>query len=114
MVTMIKKSGHRCHCLASAVILLLLTGNLHAAVVEDWPHFLGPHANGTSRETNLIDKWGVGGPEKVWSIIVGTGYSDPSVSWPDLVLHHRIGDQEIVECFDAATGKSKWRYPYPS
>jgi hypothetical protein len=30
------------------------------------------------------------------------------------VLHHRIAGDEIVECFDAASGKAKWRYPYPS
>jgi outer membrane protein assembly factor BamB len=45
---------------------------------------------------------------------VGTGYSAPSVRGDLLVLHHRIDDKEIVESFDAATGKSIWRYDYPS
>src|SRR5438876_9196839 len=116
MVTMVNMFRYLCHCFTNGFIffVLVLTRNLNAAAVEDWPRFLGPHANGTSRETGLIDKWGTGGPPKVWSIAVGTGYSDPSVIWPDLVLHHRLGGEEIVECFDAATGKSKWRYAYPS
>src|SRR5438445_4971256 len=114
MMTMVNMHRHACHCLANGFILLLLAGNLAAAMAEDWARFLGPHGNGTSRETALIDKWGATGPAKIWSVSVGTGYSDPSVSWPDLVLHHRLGDEEIVQCFDAATGKSKWRYPYPS
>jgi len=29
-------------------------------------------------------------------------------------LHHRIGDEEIVECLETATGKPLWRYGYPS
>src|SRR5439155_3013230 len=113
MMTMVNMHRHARHRLANGFLLFLLAGNL-AAAMEDWPRFLGPHANGTSRETGLIDKWGAEGPAKVWSISVGTGYSDPSVLWPDLLLHHRLGDQEIVECFDAETGKSKWRHPYPS
>jgi len=95
--------------------MMVAAGRLYAAtVVEDWPRFLGPHANGTSRETGLIDNWTTSGPPKLWSREVGTGYSDPSVIDSDLVLHHRLGDEEIVECFDATNGKSKWRYAYPS
>src|ERR1044072_7372659 len=85
-----------------------------ASLGEDWPRFLGPHDNGTSRETGLIDSWPKGGPRQVWSQPVGTGYSDPSVEGGELVLHHRLGGEEVVECFDASTGASKWRYAYPS
>ena len=99
---------------------LLVTGifamlSLQAATDEqDWPRFLGPNANGTSSETGLTDKWSSQGPPKLWSKPVGTGYGAPSVIGTDLVLHHRTGDEEIVECFHAATGKSTWRYAYPS
>lgn len=31
-----------------------------------------------------------------------------------LVLHHRIGDDEVVECFAAETGKPLWQFRYPS
>ena len=30
------------------------------------------------------------------------------------MLHHRIGDEEIIESFDASTGKSLWHHSYPS
>jgi outer membrane protein assembly factor BamB len=79
---------------------------------EDWPQFLGPHANGTSSETGLLEKWPTKGPPLLWEKIVGTGYSAPSVRGNQLILHHRIGDEEIVECFEAGTGKSLWRYAY--
>ena len=81
---------------------------------EDWPQFLGPRANGISGETGLLDKWATNGPPLQWEKVIGTGYSAPSVRGDQLVLHHRIDSQEIVECFDAATAKPLWRYGYAS
>lgn len=81
---------------------------------EDWPRFLGPRADGISTESGLLDKWPTNGPPLVWQKSIGTGYSAPSVRGDKLVLHHRIKDEEIVECFETANGKSLWRYPYPS
>ncbi len=84
------------------------------AAGEDWPCFLGPNHDGTSRETGLLDKWPEQGPPLVWTQSVGSGYSAPSVQGALAVLHHRRGDEEIVEGFDAATGKSQWEWRYPS
>lgn len=81
---------------------------------EDWPRFLGPRADNTSRETGLLKKWPTNGPPVVWERKVGTGYSAPSVMGNVLVLHHRVGGDEIVEGMDAATGRSMWRHGYPS
>ncbi len=81
---------------------------------EDWPRFLGPRADNTSIETGLLDKFPTNGPPVLWDIAVGTGYSAPSVRGAMLVLHHRLRDEEIVEAFDTATGKSRWRHAYPS
>jgi len=81
---------------------------------EDWPRFLGPHANGISDETGLLDRWPASGPTVVWEKEIGTGYGAPSVLGQKLVLHHRLEDKEIVECLAADTGKSRWRFGYPS
>ena len=81
---------------------------------EDWPQFLGPRANGTSRETGLLTQWPTNGPPLVWEKRIGTGYSAPSVRGRWLVLHHRVRDEEIVEAFEAATGHPIWRYAYSS
>jgi outer membrane protein assembly factor BamB len=96
--------------------LLLLCRSVPAgeSAGEDWPNFLGPRANGISFETGLLDQWPTNGPPLLWEKKIGTGYSAPSVRGDLLVLHHRLGDEEIVECFDAATGKPDWRYAYPS
>lgn len=81
---------------------------------SDWPWFLGPTHDGISTETNLLDKWPKDGPPQVWDKEVGTGYSAPSVLGNRLVLHHRIENEEIVECMNASTGKTLWKHAYPS
>ena len=96
---------------ALAGALVALPGR---GVADDWPRFLGPHGNGVSDETNLLERWPGGGPPVVWDNAVGAGYSAPSVRGNQLVLHQRLGDQEVVECLEAASGKSLWRYAYPS
>src|SRR6478609_10577468 len=83
----------------------------HAA---DWPEFLGPNRDASSPETGLVDFIPAGGLPVIWQKEVGSGYSAPSIRGGCLVLHHREGNEEIVEAMDAATGKSRWRYAYPT
>ena len=97
-----------------AVALLLFNLSKSAALAEDWPRFLGPRADNTSSETGLLDRWPTNGPPLLWDKAIGTGYSAPSVRGEWLVLHHRVGGEEIVEAYEAATGKPRWRHAYPS
>jgi len=85
-----------------------------ASTLADWPNFLGPNADGRSPETGLLGSWTTNGVPVLWDRQVGAGYSAPSVLGNRLVLHHRINDEEIVECLDPATGKPIWRYAYPT
>jgi outer membrane protein assembly factor BamB len=99
-------------CLTSFVLTGLLSRGLDAGVnpEEDWPCFLGPQANGSSRETGLIEAWPASGPTVLWDKAVGSGYSAPSVRSKRLVLHHRVGDQETVQCFEVDSGRPLWQY----
>lgn len=95
--------------------LLFAAGSLHGAeVLEDWPQFLGPRGNNTSREVGLLDAFPKAGPSVVWQRDIGTGYSAPSVRGELLLLHHRVRDEEVVEALHPVTGKPAWRYAYPS
>jgi outer membrane protein assembly factor BamB len=85
-----------------------------STVAADWPEFLGPNRDGTSPETGLLDRFPADGPPIVWQKDIGTGYSVPSVRDGVLVLHHRVGGDEIVDAMDAATGAAKWTYRCPS
>ena len=97
--------------LRTLAIFLAITFVCSAA---DWPEFLGPNRDGTSPETGLLDRFPAEGLRVVWQKDIGTGYGAPSVRDGALVLHHRVGGEEIVEALDAATGESKWRHAYPS
>ena len=81
---------------------------------EDWPCFLGPRHTGISGETGLLATWPKGGPPKLWDRKVGTGYSAPSVMGNRLVVHHRLEDEEIIECLRADTGEPLWKHSEPS
>jgi outer membrane protein assembly factor BamB len=48
----------------------------------------------------------------LWEKEVGEGYSGPVIAGDRLILFHRVGDEEVVECLDAATGKGRWKYAY--
>lgn len=89
-------------------------GGDSTAQASDWPWFLGPTHDGVSNETGLLKTWPEGGPPLVWQRDVGTGYSAPSVRGEKLVLHHRVGEEEVIECFHALTGESLWNYRYDS
>lgn len=111
------RSGSFMHYLLRILAFSILPSFLTVAAPqsgEDWPQFLGPRANGTSIETGLLEKWPSNGPPLLWEKKIGTGYSAPSVRDNLLVLHHRIKDEEVVECFAADNGKPVWRYAYPS
>lgn len=88
---------------------LLVATALAPAAEPDWPVFLGPSGVGISTETGLLKRWPEGGLPLVWDREIGTGYSAPSIKGDRLVVHHRVGDQEVVECLNANTGASLWK-----
>ncbi len=105
--------GKSVFALAVGFASLWICVNANAAD-ENWPQLLGPHANGTSLETGLLQSWPTNGPAVLWEKKIGTGYGAPSVMGNRLVFHHRVGDAEIVECLAADTGNPLWQYKYPS
>src|SRR4051812_9083919 len=107
-LTLSATAAVRSICLLSAISILDLCR------ASDWPKFLGPHANGTSTETGLIDSFPASGPPLVWEKDIGAGYSAPSILTGKLVLFHRIKGEEIVEALEPASSKSIWKYGYPS
>jgi outer membrane protein assembly factor BamB len=54
------------------------------------------------------------GHKLAWKKAVGAGFSAPVVAGERLILHHRTGDNETVECLNAATGEQIWKFDYGS
>src|SRR5215212_9826149 len=73
------------------------------AVTNDWPRFLGPMHNATSVETKLLKTLPAKMPV-VWEAKKGTGYCAPAIVGERVVLFHRVGDEEIVECLQSERG----------
>ncbi len=83
-----------------------------AAVALGWPNLFGPTFDSVSYETGFRAEWPDEGPPEVWRSGVGRGYASPVVSGDRLVVFHRQGNEEIVDCLDAATGQARWRFGY--
>ena len=84
------------------------------AVVGDWTEFLGPGGRNVSSETRLRKEWGEGGPPLVWELETGNGYAAPTIQGERLVFFHRVGNEEIVECLEARTGRLYWQFRSPT
>jgi outer membrane protein assembly factor BamB len=82
------------------------------AHTQDWPQFLGPTRNGKYAGNDLTTVFPKAGPQVVWKKAIGQGFSGPVVFEGKLVLFHRVGDKEAVECLDAVAGKEIWRFEY--
>ena len=93
-----------------AFVLILSSTQLRA---DDWPQFLGPRRDSTSLDKGLLDTFPKEGPRLVWQREVGEGYSGPIIAGDKLILFHRVGNDEVVECLSADSGKLVWKTAYP-
>jgi len=105
------RHGARVRRFLFPLLFLSIAAIIHAA---DWPEFMGPTRDQVSAETGLIDTLPVQGPPLVFEKAVGKGYSAPSIRGDTMVIHHRVGQQEIVEACNASNGLTLWKYAYKS
>ena len=101
--------GQRSPVCIGAVVCCAFLASVPA---DDWPAYLGPHQDGTSLETELALDWSRAAPPMLWRRPLGDSFSPPVVSGGKLIAFHRIHDEEVVECLDAATGESLWSARY--
>lgn len=88
-----------------ATCLLLHAGS---APASDWPQFLGPTRDGVYADKDIADTFPKSGPPVVWRRDVGHGLSGPIVVGGKAMLFHRVGDREVLDCFNADTGEPVW------
>jgi outer membrane protein assembly factor BamB len=96
---------------------VLFVLSLAAVVVNhsgasDWPQFLGPTGDAVFHGEALAEEWPPNGPPLIWTAAVGEGYSNPVVSDGRLIICHRIGEELVVDCLDAKTGKPYWAFKH--
>jgi len=100
------------YLILTIILLFSLVRPTPIAYGQDWPQFLGPTRNGKYAGNDLTTVLPKAGPPVVWKKTIGQGFSGPVVAEGKLILFHRVGDKETVECLDAATGKEHWRFDY--
>src|SRR5215831_12212138 len=81
---------------------------------RDWPQWRGPRRDGVSEERITGWNWPEEGPKMLWEATTGPGYSTAAVAAGRVITMLQDGDDEAVVCWDANTGKEKWRYHYPA
>jgi hypothetical protein len=79
-----------------------------------WPQGRGPNRDGVVQGVKAPAKW----PRKLteeWRVEVGEGIASPVVAGGKVYVFTRRKEQEVVACFDVASGEEQWQSkPYPA
>ena len=82
--------------------------DLSAATPNDFPQFLGPSRNGRIDGPQLATDWKAQPPRLIWKQPIGGGWSSFAVVNGYAVTMEQRGEEELVTCYELATGESKW------
>jgi outer membrane protein assembly factor BamB len=89
---------------------MLISANLYS---QEWPQFRGPGRDSKVTGFKVPGTWPAD-LKQVWKVNVGTGDATPVLSGGKIYLAVRQGDNEVVLCLDAGTGKEIWKSSYPA
>ncbi len=81
---------------------------------SEWNQYRGPNRDGLSSEKNLLNKWPTDGPEILWKVSVGDGYSGITLFNDRLFTMWDVEDSQFLFCLNALNGKELWRYQVDS
>ena len=96
--------------IASFVLGLVLAPLLLATEpVKSWSRFRGPNGDGISDETGLLKSWPEGGPQEVWRIPIGVGYSGITATNGRMFTMDARGAAEFLVCLNTEDGTELWR-----
>jgi outer membrane protein assembly factor BamB len=78
---------------------------------DDWPQWRGPNRDNKVTGFDAPAEW----PKKLtqqWKIKVGEGLGSPALVGDKLFVFTGQGDNEVIRCLDAETGKEAWKETY--
>lgn len=93
-------------------LALALLASCYPLAAADWPQWRGPHRDGISRDTGLLQSWPEGGPKLRWKRTdIGPGYSSPAVVAGRVYIQTTQDQDEYALCLDEQTGRDIWKAP---
>ncbi len=94
---------------------LLAAGVLFAAlaIAADWPEFRGPHRDGISPETGLLQEWPKDGPTKLWTVKnLGLGFGTPSIAAGKIFGLGTRNGKDGIWALKESDGSELWFVPF--
>jgi outer membrane protein assembly factor BamB len=95
---------------AIAFLTILFSSNSFS---QDWPQWRGINRDSKVAGFKAPAVWPAELKQE-WKVQVGYGDATPVLAGSKIYLNTRQGDNEVVLCLDATTGKELWKYQYPS
>lgn len=102
------------HAALCLLTVLCLGGSAIPAGADDWRQWGGPNDDWSRPDSVLAESWEKDGPPRLWQRPLGIGYSGLVAADGALYTLYREDAEEIVVALDAATGKTRWQFRYPT
>ena len=96
-----------------SVLVTLFALSSSVSLCQDWPQWRGTDRDGKVTGFKVPTAWPAELKQE-WKVTVGSGDATPVLIGNKIYLNTRQGDQEVVLCIDAATGKELWKTGYAS
>jgi outer membrane protein assembly factor BamB len=85
-----------------------------ASTEPDFPQFLGPHRSAVVDEPWLGGDWKTSPPHILWKQPIGAAWSGFVVVGRRALTQEQRGEQELVTCYEASTGRLLWSHADPA
>jgi outer membrane protein assembly factor BamB len=88
--------------------------DLTVAPNDSFPRYRGAALDGVVRGVRLATDWQARPPKELWRQPCGGGYAGFAVAGNAAVTVEQRRDEEVVVCYDRASGRERWAHGYPA